>query len=215
MTCLSSLKDDRTPLVLDTSVLINLHACSYGEQILRAIPNDVIVPEMVVAELNHETSHANGDNGFIQHLISQQTVKVIELDENAYQIYERLIFGAGSLDDGEAAAIAVAASMGVLPVIDERKGRTRAKALINGKVAAWSLDLIAHPVIQATLPKTHFIDAVHFALRDGRMRIDEQSCDAVVALLGAERALECSCLPGFKFRRVSWMREIGHRPDTE
>ncbi|HIG23698.1 MAG TPA: DNA-binding protein [Henriciella sp.] len=214
MTCLSSLKDDPTPLVLDTSVLINLHACCYGERILRAIPNEVFVPAMVVAELDHETSHANGDSVFIQNLISQQIVKVMELDENAYQIYEHLVCGPGSLDDGEAAALALAASTIALPVIDERKGRTRAKALISGKVPAWSLDLIAHPVAQASLPKAVFIDAVHLALRDGRMRIDEKSCDAIVALLGPKRALECSCLPGYKVRRIGWMRELGHRAAT-
>lgn len=43
MSCSSSLIDVADPLVLDTSVLINLHACKYGERILAAIPNDTLI----------------------------------------------------------------------------------------------------------------------------------------------------------------------------
>ncbi|MGY4379505.1 putative nucleic acid-binding protein [Bradyrhizobium sp. i1.3.6] len=55
MSCSSSLIDIADPLILDTSVLINLHACKYGERILASIPNDVVVSEIVAGELEHET----------------------------------------------------------------------------------------------------------------------------------------------------------------
>ena len=51
MDCSCSLIDNQRPLVLDTSVLINLYACAYGERILAAIPNQVLVPEAVAGEL--------------------------------------------------------------------------------------------------------------------------------------------------------------------
>ncbi|WP_292531769.1 hypothetical protein [Methylocystis sp.] len=51
MSCSSSLTDNQRPLVLDTSVLINLHACTYGERILTAITNDILVPQIVAGEL--------------------------------------------------------------------------------------------------------------------------------------------------------------------
>lgn len=59
MTYLSSLIEDASPLVLDTSVLINLHASTYGARILAALPNHALVPSIVATELAHETSKAN------------------------------------------------------------------------------------------------------------------------------------------------------------
>ena len=205
MTCLSSLSDTLTPLVPDTSVLINLHACTFGEQVLRAIPNDIVLPETVVAELNHETSHTNGENGFIQRLIAENVVRVVHMDEAAAHVFETLICSPGSLDDGEAATIAVAVSQGFLPVVDERKGRARAQDLMNGQAPAWSLDLLVHPAVQSGLVGDGYIEAVYLALREGRMRIDEERCDAVVQLIGIERAKDCTSLPGFKARRESWL----------
>lgn len=205
MTCLSSLSDTLTPLVPDTSVLINLHACTFGAQVLRAIPNDIILPETVVAELNHETSHANGENGFIQRLIAENVVRVVQMDDAAAHVFETLIRSPGSLDDGEAATIAVAVSQGFLPVVDERKGRAQAKSLMNGQAPAWSLDLLVHPAVQSGLVGDGYIEAVYLALREGRMRIDEERCDAVVQLIGIERAKDCTSLPGFKARRESWL----------
>lgn len=204
MICLSSLSDDLTPLVPDTSVLINLHACSFGEQVLRVLPNEIFLPEIVAQELDHETSHANGENGFIKSLIEQNVIQVLQLDDAAYRIFETLISSPGSLDDGEAATIAVAVTQGLMPVIDERKGRARAKNLMNGHSPAWSLDLLVHPAVQAGLPNGAFIQAVYFALRDGRMRIDEGRCETVIDLIGIERAKDCTSLPGFTARSKTW-----------
>ena len=205
MTCLSSLSDTLTPFVPDTSVLINLHACSFGEQVLRAIPNDIVLPETVVAELNHETSHANGENGFIQRLILENVVKVVQMNDAAARLFETMIRSPGSLDDGEAATIAVAVSQGFRPVVDERKGRARAQDLMNGQAPAWSLDLLVHPAVKSALVGDGYVEAVYLALREGRMRIDEERCEAVVQLIGIERAIKCSSLPGFKKRRNSWV----------
>jgi predicted nucleic acid-binding protein len=205
MICLSSLSDTLTPLVPDTSVLINLHACTFGELVLRAIPNDIIVPETVVAELNHETSHINGENGFIERIVTENVVKVVQMDDAAARLFETMISSPGSLDDGEAAAIAVAASQGFLPVVDERKGRARAQSLMNGQAPLWSLDLLVHPAVQSGLVGDGYVEAVYLALREGRMRIDEARCEAVARLIGFERALTCNSLPGFKKRKSSWI----------
>lgn len=204
MACSSCLVDDRPPLILDTSVLINLHASSSGRQILANIPNDIFVSDTVVRELDHETSHSKGDNNFIHGLISQAVVSVVQLDEQSYQLYEQLISGSGSLDDGEAATIATAVTSNFIPIIDERKGRTKARILVGDRVVAWSLDLFLHPSVKTGLPHGDFIEAVYLALREGRMRIDEERCDAVVELIGIERALHCTSLPRFKARKKLW-----------
>jgi len=208
MICSSSLADDLTPLVLDTSVLINLHACSLGEQILTAIPNAIVVPDIVIEELEHETSRINGEHQFLESLLAQQKVRPMPLDDAGWTIFEKLTTSRPSLGDGEAATIAIATISAHRPIIDDAKGRKRTEALIGERTAAWSLDLLVHPTVQEALENDSYIEAIYLALREGRMRIDEERCDAIVELIGLERALKCPSLPGFKTRRERWLREI-------
>jgi predicted nucleic acid-binding protein len=206
MICLSSLADDTSPLVLDTSVLINLHACSFGEQVLSALPNDVAVPDIVVRELQHETSRTNGEHQFLGALIAENKVDVITLDDAGWSLYETLITTAPSLGDGEAATIAVAVANARKPVIDDSKGRKRFEAFDGDKGVAWSLDVLTHPVVQHELGGDAAVEAVYLALREGRMRVDEGRCEEVVSLIGVERALKCTSLPGYKSRRDLWQK---------
>jgi len=208
MTYLSSLADDLTPLVLDTSVLINLHASRCGVEILSALPNEILVPEIVASELEHETSKKNGEHQFIQGLVASENVKLIGLDQREYDVFTGLVSGYPSLDDGEAATIAIASCRTCLPVIDERKGRQQAQAHIPDKQPGWSLDLIGHPEATAKLGAALSINALYFALRDGRMRIHESHCDQVLRLIGFRRALDCKSLPGYKMRWRQWQELI-------
>lgn len=206
MTYSSSLANDPSPLILDTSVLINLHASQHGGRILTAIPNDVIVPEIVATELGHETSKLNGEHVFLQSLAASGVVKIVPLTEEECEAYAALVSGSVSLGDGEAATIAVAASRKCVPVIDERKGRLQAKTRCNGRMPGWSLDLFRHPRSIRELGEAQSSEAVYLALRDGRMRIHDDHCDHVVGLIGPGRALECNSLPNYKVRCEAWRR---------
>jgi predicted nucleic acid-binding protein len=207
MTCSSFLADDLTPLILDTSVLINLHACSYGEQILAAIPNAFAVSDIVVRELEHETSRTNGEHRFLANLIARQQVRQVALDDSGWQIFEKLTTAKPSLGDGEAATIAIAATGHFRPVIDDAKGQRSAELHLSKNAAAWSLDLLVHPAVQERLGNDAYVEAVYLALRDGRMRIDGKQCDAVVELIGIQRASNCPSLPGFKSLQNLWRRQ--------
>lgn len=198
MTYSSSLADERRPLVLDTSVLINLHSCTYGERVLAAIANDIVVPDNVAGELKHETGCKNGDRSFLDDLIARGKVMKIAMTDGEYELFAKLSGGSLSLDDGEAATIAIAAHRGFRAVIDERKGRKRAAAVMDGEKPAWSLDLLRHPSVMPNLGEALAVDIVYRALRYGRMRIPAECADYVVALIGQERACECTCLPNFK-----------------
>lgn len=198
MSCSSSLINIADTLVLDTSVLINLHACKYGERILAAIPNDILVPEIVAGELEHETSRRNGEHGFLYSLVANGTVTLAPLTEAEYEIFYELTSIAPSLDDGEAATIAVAATRNFLAVIDEKRGRAR--VLAKARAACWSLDIFRHPAALATLGDQSAIDALYLALRDGRMRIPPESADSVIGIIGIERSRDCTCLPGYRHR---------------
>lgn len=198
MTYSSSLTDDFRPLVLDTSVLINLNACAFGERILTAIPNGIIVPQVVAMELEHETSRKNGEHAFLQRLTAGGKVTLGEMtcEENA--LFGKLTSGSPSLDDGEAATIAIGAKRNFLPLIDDRKGRTHAINLLHGQEPGWSFDLFRHHSVTSALGKIAAIEALYLALRDGRMRVPVESTDYIIYLLGSKRASDCTCLPDYR-----------------
>ncbi len=204
MTYSNFLVENVTPLIIDTSVLINLHASTHGGRILSCLPNDILVPGIVASELEHETSKNNGEHQFIRDLVDTRKVRLIALDERECKVFENLVSGSPSLDDGEAATIATAVCRNYLPIIDERKGRQRAQEYIPSNQLGWSLDLFRHPEVTVRLGAALSIDALYYALRDGRMRIHESHCDYVVSLIGVQRALDCKSLPGYKVRRQQW-----------
>jgi predicted nucleic acid-binding protein len=200
MSCSSFRIDTSDDLVLDASVIINLHASKHGAKVIAVIPHDVWVPQIVVEELEHETSRKNGEFDFLQTLLASGFIRVAHLDEAEYEIFQNLTSTSPSLDDGEAATIAVAVVRRFLPVIDERRGRARATALIGNRSPAWSIDLLRHPTVTTTLGCALAVDVLYHALRFGRMRIPSESADAVISMLGVERAQNCTCLPGYRDR---------------
>ena len=204
MTYSSYLTDNLISLVLDTSVVINLHASQFADRIVDALPNKILVPEIVAAELCHEASQAKGEHRFIQDMVAIGKVCLIPLNEREYRLFGNLVSGSRSLGDGEAATIAIGVCRGNLPIIDERKGRRRAHAHLCGEHPGWSLDLFRHPRVVAALGEKGAAEALYLALRDGRMRIPEARCDQVVRLIGVQRAIECKSLPGYKVRRLQW-----------
>lgn len=206
MTSSSPLIDDK-PLVLDTSVLINLHASSYGARILAAIPNEVIVSEIVAHELEHETSRENGEHRFLQGLFAVGLVTTTSMTKLEQDVYSDLVGGSPSLDDGEASTIAIASCRKFYPIVDERKGRARALPLIREE-PGWTLDLFLHPHVMAGLSSSELEDGVYLALREARMRISDLHCDQVVELIGTARALECRSLPGYKARYSEWQGRL-------
>lgn len=203
MNCSSSLIDIADPLVLDTSVLINLYACQYGERILSAIPNDVLVPEVVAGELGHEVSCRDHEYSFLCALVESGIVELSSLSDAEYQIFHELTSTAPTLDDGEAATIAIAASRHIRPVIDEKRGRARAIVLMQALTPYCSLDLFRHPKVIAALGNQTAVEALYLVLRDGRMRIPSESADEVIRHIGIDRSRDCTCLPGYRQRFVS------------
>lgn len=196
----SSLVNIAVPLVLDTSVLINLFACKSGDRIVAAIPNEILIPQVVAGELEREANRGNGECSFLHALVECGIASLVNLTDAEYEIFHQLTSTSPSLDDGEAATIAIAASRCFVPVIDERRGRSRASTLTKAPVLGWSLDLFRHPAAIAALGHPSAVEALYLALRHGRMRIPSESADGVIEIIGTERARHCSCLPGYRER---------------
>jgi predicted nucleic acid-binding protein len=208
MICSSSLIDISEPLVLDTSVLINLHACKHGERILAAIPNNIVITDVVAGELEQQTSGGNGECSFLKSLFADGFAALEKLTDTEYKLFQTLVSTSPSLDDGEAATIAVAVTRNLLPIVDERKGRSRAEGLMRTGLPGWSLDLFCHPATFASLGNHAAVEALYFSLRDSRMRIPLESTDSVIELIGMERSRDCICLPGYRERFSSAHKEV-------
>lgn len=206
MTYLNSLINNLCPLVLDTSVLINLDSSEYGNEILQHIPNEIFIPRIVREELERDLDKSESERNFIDHLVTKGQAHFTDLTRLEYEEFSRLVSGTTSLGDGEAATIAISVSRSYLPVIDERKGRVCVQELLSGTEAGWSLDLFLHSSVIAALGMETVADALYFALRFGRMRVHEDHCNQVVDLIGVSRALNCPSLPGFKHRSEIWRR---------
>ena len=204
MTFSGSLTSAKTHLILDTSVLINLNASQHGESIVAAIPYDILVPRIVLEELTRPTEKSDGGEGFANALFSKGLAQSVPLSDNESIIYEQLITGKISLGDGEAASIAMAVGRGFCVAIDDGKARDHAISLFKTIDLCWSIDLLLHPEVVSVIAYDIICEAVFLALRDGRMRIHESHCEAVVDLIGKDHALQCPSLPGFKKRKLEW-----------
>ncbi len=192
MNFVSSLIDVNLPLALDASVLISLHASTYGGQILSTIPNKIIVPKIVATECER-----GPDKTFLQDLARKGVLEIHDLTDDEYELFGKI---ASTLDDGESATLAISISRAFLPVIDERKGRTYARSLISSLEPGWTFDLIRHPAVTAALGENDSVRALFLALRESHMRVSDEHVDKVIALIGEEKARQCICLPNYKKR---------------
>lgn len=189
----SSLTDQQLPIVIDTSVLINLHSCTFGKEILTAIPNQFIVPELVAREFFQGTD----EKTFLSDLFNAKLADLCDMTEDEEVIFSELVV---NLDDGESATIAIAINRSFLPTIDERKGRSKLNTMKPDLEPAWSLDLFRHPLVVSQLGPTISENAIYLAMREGHMRIPEERAEEIIALIGEKRAKECICLPKYKKR---------------
>ena len=111
------------------------------------------------------------------------SLTIADMTDEEFDLFADLTSGSPSLDDGEAAAIAIAANRKLLPIIDEKKGRTRASNLMAGQQPGWSLDLLRHPIVLHILEDAHANDALYLALRDGRMCVPAEFSEYAVVFV--------------------------------
>lgn len=197
MGSLTSLTDPAALLVADASVVINLNASGYAQEILRAVPNRLAVVDVVPGELEAGRSRGRRDAELLNALIAAGIVEMVKLDAGAEQHFGNLVIGpaATTLDDGEAATIAYAIERGGTAIIDERKANRicdeRFPALRRGS----TVDILAHPAVNNSLGKETLTEAVFKALCYGRMRVFAHHIEWVVGLIGTDRAALCASLP--------------------
>jgi predicted nucleic acid-binding protein len=191
------LLDPSAVVVADASVLINLNATGHAPQILRALPNPVVLVDIVLAELNRGRANGKADADLTAKLVHAGLAQIVSLGEIGLIQFERLVIGsaAETLDDGEAATVAYATEVDAIVVIDERKANRICATRFPKLAISCSVDILAHPEIQKKLGRDQLSEAVFCALRDARMRVMPHHVEWVVELIGQDLASQCSSLP--------------------
>ena len=138
--------DPHSRLVGDTSTIINLIATGSAHAIASALPNPIVVVDVVLREL--ETGRVRGREACdrLKELVAGGVLEIVELGDHAAPYFEDLVIGpaAATLDDGEAAPIAYAVSHGDTALIDERKAtRICAERYPQLRIAC-TVDVLVH-----------------------------------------------------------------------
>jgi predicted nucleic acid-binding protein len=109
LTCLT---DPDALVVADASTVINLNATGCARDVIRALPNRLVVVDVVPIELAAGRQRQRQDADLLNELVASNFVKIVHLDDEGMESFEQLVVGpaAKTLDDGEAATIAFAVS---------------------------------------------------------------------------------------------------------
>lgn len=197
MSSSSFLIDARTLLVADASVVINLNATGCALEIIRALPNGLLVTQNAFTELELGARKGHEDHAKLKVLIDERVVRLASLNDHGNRIYASLVEGSAlrTLDDGEAATIGHACEAGAVALIDEKKAQTICAANFPQVIVRSTVDLLIHDLIAATLGQRAQAEAIVNALRSARMRVPPHHIETIVKLIGEDMAVNCTSLP--------------------
>jgi predicted nucleic acid-binding protein len=193
----TALTDPAARLVADTSTVINLIATGSAGDIIAALPNRIVVVDVVAAELEAGRAHGRKSCDRLKELALSGALDIVELNDHALPYFEDLVIGpaVSTLDDGEAATIAYALANVGTALIDERKATRICRERFPQLRVATTIDVLIHDDVQQRLGQALLTDAVWRALQNGKMGVRSHHVGWVVALIGEERAAECPSLP--------------------
>jgi predicted nucleic acid-binding protein len=183
-------------LVLDTSVILNVLGSGRPKFLLSHLPYRVVVPPSVLQEVKREPDLTVDKDACFGDLIECGLITVLGPNNKVDDIAIALA-GAESpndLDDGEAYAIAYAVVLGAAIGIDERKGRRIISEQWPTLNCLFAIEIIEGAATTAKLNAEELGAIVFSALRHSRMRVPTSRRADIIALIGNERARECSSL---------------------
>ncbi|MCP9630185.1 type II toxin-antitoxin system VapC family toxin [Rhodopseudomonas palustris] len=184
-------------LVADASVWINLVAGTRASEVVQACENRFQIPRIALDELERGREKGRQTAATLTNLITAGLVDVVELPQKAEETFLGLVAGGVSqtLDDGEAATLALALQTEAVAIIDERKAVNLAQERFPNLRVLSTTELLLSEAMQAAFPPLQIQDLLFRALKDARMRVPEPLLDAVCKCIGPDRAAECLSLP--------------------
>jgi hypothetical protein len=185
-------------LVFDASVTINFLGTGIAGKCIGLLDRHVIMADRTFAEIHRHPIKGRDHVAELDALVRNGQLQIETLSGTAKDLFFELIGDdlTGGLDDGEAAAIALAVSRGqsTLIGVDDRKARAVLTARWPNQPQLYSLDLLTSELMVSGLPGDALADCVHSALQNARMRVPFSQRAAIVALIGVDRAKACPSL---------------------
>ncbi len=184
-------------LVADASFWINLVAGGRAADIIRAVGTCPKIPRVALEELERGREKGRQTAASLFEIINSGLVAVAELPEAAEETFLSLVSGpmTQTLDDGEAATLALALEIGAVAIIDERKAISLAGKRFPELQIISTTELLLSDAVRAVLSTEELGSVLYAALREGRMRVPDNMMEAVCTYLGMERASHCASLP--------------------
>lgn len=184
-------------LVADASVWINLIAGARAGDVIRVLAMRPQIPRIALDELERGRDKGRRTAAALADLINDGLVEVTELSSEAEETYLNLVAGPVSqtLDDGEAATLALALHVGAVAIIDERKAINLARDRFPALQIMSTTELLLSDAVRSVFSNEELGNVLYGALREARMRVPEHLLEAVCACLGPERTAGCVSLP--------------------
>lgn len=191
-----SLNDVDASFIVDASVIINLNASGYAPEIIRSHRAILLASDIVKSELGFDRKSGRDDGEMANGLVEQGLLKYLPFDDEAEKLFESLVSGeAGqTLDDGEAATLAIAATTNIIAVVDEQKAIRISTERFPGLTLVSTADLLLAMSVKTTIGRDLMADAVFNALVRARMSVPDRHYSSLVELLG-DRLHECRSVP--------------------
>ena len=185
--------DPDVPLVADAGFWINIAAIERPGELLQALRQPVIVPDVALEEIKRGKATDRQSAGVVEALVSAGHVKLETLPPSALTAYAALVAGpaAKTLDDGEAATLALANALGGVAIIDEQKARRLSPIHFPELRLVYSIEILLSPAVEEAVGRTRVSDAVFAALNISRMRIPSRLVASVIEVIGYDRARLC------------------------
>lgn len=170
--------------VLDASVIINLFGTREPAAVLEALGHRSLVEQRTLREVRRHPVPGMPLESILAELMHGGLLEEIRMTEDEYDIYLRYVSPplGTRLDDGESAALAVAAR-GACVVIDERKARRRAALDAPAVVVVSSLRLMLTSAYRAGWDTRRARQLVETAIQNSRMAVPKDETGMLAALL--------------------------------
>lgn len=184
-------------LVADTSAIINLIATQCPAEILRALPERLVVTDIAADEIEEGRRKGHIDAEVLDELKKAELITIGGLGDSGEGLFERLVIGPAcmTLDDGEAATIAYAVENSLGVIIDDYKARRICKKEFGRVPMRCSVEIFRLATVQKALGPKQLECAVLNALQIARMGVPPEHIEWVVGVIGDVRASSCPSLP--------------------
>ncbi|WP_229514193.1 hypothetical protein [Paraburkholderia terrae] len=157
---------------MDASVLFNLLGTGKPKEVLQAIGVTCWVEQRTAAEVRRMPGQRT-EGAPLQPLFDDGCLKLCRMSDQAYEIYISLVSGlpTDTLDDGESAAIAIAADGFGSVVLDDKKARRILSARFKQSSPASSLTFLLAAATRANWTLDELRAAVTAARTVSRMAV--------------------------------------------